>query len=174
MKFKVLKGSELFRLLSEVHKKMEEATAAAKAVSKEVKADAFCQSDRGVAGGISAFVFNNYKSPGDNWKSLDRHTSKMSRFHFPKRNKRNKELLATIDSLPIVKATELSRIFKYKSQSFSTDQAGLVFSTSPGIEWHISKGYILVTIHENAKYKPIEGLTEIMVSEYQKLSTKKS
>ena len=52
---------------------------------------------------------------------------------------------------------------------FCSDERGIAHVKSVSIKWH--KDFILMETAEGTEYKPIEGVIEILGSEYDKLSS---
>ena len=68
----------------------------------------------------------------------------------------------------VIEFDELNKAVGFKgSQAVSSDN-GFAWIKTVGMKWH--KDFILMEVHEKAKYKPIEGVEEILVSEYDKMA----
>lgn len=160
MKFKILKSSPLFKQLKDVEEKCREVNRVAGKLAKKHGAKEWVSSGRNLAGGLAGFQFD--KKP-ENWKQV--YKEHFENCYYPKSCKANKELLEEISKLPIVNAEVVNKILGFKFQF-----VGLKVCYQPGIQWN--KNYILVDIHEGAKYKSKKGMKEITYSEYEKLKKK--
>lgn len=158
MKYKVLKTSPLGKQLMELHDRMKDASTQADKLVKELKGKKYCRSRGGVAGGISAIEFDEkpagWKIEGEKWRG----------FYMPKSN--NKEMREKIRALPVIGYGEVNKILSFKQQSYGK-RDGIYFVNCPGILWR--KSYILIEVQEELKYKPVAGMKEITVSEFNKL-----
>jgi hypothetical protein len=99
IKYKVLRGSTLFRQLSELHARMQAVNAKAKKIVKEVGADGFSAGRNCIAGGIRAFHFKDlHKQAG--WHACE---SGSTPWFFPNgSDRRNEDLLQRIKALPSI------------------------------------------------------------------------
>jgi len=169
MKFKVEKGTPLFDKLKDLGERMKAANKEAFSLCTEMGFKQMRPAPHALAGGISSFYSKtkptnfvctvNAKSPND---------------FFPKRRvNANKELLARIDKLPVIDYNELNKLINYdgwNSDKFN-ERGGRYVSMHPGISWH--KDHVLLDVAEYVKYKPVKGMVEITVSEYNKIKDKK-
>jgi len=159
MKFKVKKGTKLFKKLDEIGIKCRNADKAAGKLAEELKCKNWARSSFVLAGGIRAFQF---KEKPENWKTVENTYD----CFYPKICKQNKELLDKISKLPIVKIEELNDIVGFKSQFH-----GNRFYKTVGISW-VNKNFILIDVYEECEYKPKKDMIEITFSEYKKLNKK--
>ncbi len=158
MKYKVSLTSPLGKKLLELKKRMLDVSKQADKLAKQLKGKKYCRGMSGVAGGISAIEFDEkpvgWKKVGAKWQSL----------YMPKRNQ--KELWNKINALPIIEHDEVNKILAFKRQSYANKQ-GMYFVNCPGVLWR--KSCILIEVQEELKYKPVAGMKEITVSEFNKL-----
>jgi hypothetical protein len=82
----------------------------------------------------------------------------------PMRNQ--KELWEKINALPLVEYEAINSILKFKKQTYCKGM-GIYHVNCPGVLWR--KGFILIEVQEELKYKPVAGMKEITVSEFVKL-----
>lgn len=158
MKYKVSNNSPLGKKLTELRNRMLEASKQADKLAKEFNAKKYCRNTNGVAGGISAIEFEEkpagWKKVGAKWQNL----------YMPIASK--KELWSKINALPLISHNEVNDILKFKRQSYANKQ-GMYFVNCPGVLWR--KTCILIEVQEELKYKPVAGMKEITVSEFNKL-----
>jgi len=180
MKFKVLKGTDLFNDFINLDKRLKDANKARKALANKIKLPGFkitgtSSSSRYAAGSINAFQVDKYISNKDQlpagWKAMERLSTN---WIFPKSEKSNKELLKSIYDLPTVDRSDVNDIIKfagmYQDNSFSG--SGIRFIN--GYALSIQKDYILIdTDNTGTQYKPLKDMIEILDSEYEKLKPKK-
>ncbi len=166
MKFKVLKGTPLFKQLTAVKKEMVRCNDAAYEIIKEFG----CTQMRGkfgvIAGGISGIIFQNGKKPPEGW----RYTGESFNEYMPKKNvSANKELNKRIKELPIVEYDALNDPLNF---DWHDNDGSRKVSFHPGIKW--KNNYILIDVSKHyPRYKPQEGMIEILESEYNKLAEEK-
>jgi len=156
MKFKVLKGSDLYKKLDAVRKRIAECNNAALDLVNKLGYKKLRGKTSVLAGGISSIEILGGKPEGwrDNYWGVRNE-------YFPKKNKANKELLASIDALPIVEYDELNNILNFNWHASETRH----ISFHPGIYWR--KKEILISVSENYNnYKPVKGMIEILESEF--------
>ena len=166
MKFKVEKGTELFDKLVSVKDKMDKAQTAAEKLGKELGGEAvYSRRYINVAGGIDAIRFAYTTEPDKElWMKPDRHNS--PRLFYPrsskKANKQNQPIHDKIRALPVVTEDEYNDIigFKYHWVGLRNYRTYNLF---------IYDTYAIIETGEGADYKPIEGMVEILESEYYKL-----
>lgn len=167
MKFKILKGTELFKHFATLRKEMNDALAASNALAESIGAtDAAIIPGYYIAGGADAFYFPNdnppanFKVKGKSWQNL----------YFPKVHKDNKELLDKIDGLPRVRTSQLTDLLNFGTLEMTAHQGGLSIMQCPAVVW--TNTYILVDFGESTKYKPLPDMIEITGSEYNQLKEK--
>lgn len=164
MKYVVFKGSSLFDSLIGLQKRIKSVNKAAFDLAATVRCTKIARGYNSIAGGISAFSYDS-KPPlfvlaGKSWE----------RRYYPRKCKDNKALLEKIHALPRVEYSELNELIGFKSQSYGKGR-GITFCNCPGI--HFFRNYVLVEVDEEAKYKPVIGMKEITVSEFNQLKKKK-
>lgn len=154
MKYKILKGTETFKQLWVLRKKMSEVDKASHKILKRFGADQYRSAFDVIAGGLSCLML---KECPKGWKSVNGG-------YFPKRNvKANAELLAEIDALPVIKKNDLNSLVGFEPQFI-----GNKYSYCVGMIWR--KKYCLMEMNEGAKFKPNADMKEITVSEFNKLA----
>ena len=162
MKYKVLKGTELYTALKAIQKKCWDAVDAAKKLGESLGAKDVATRGNDRAGGIDAFQFS--ESPNKIlWMQPDRHNNKD--FYYPRYGKKYKEndsLHEQIKALPIVSFKEYNSVIGLNAQF-----VGLTHYRSFGL--HIYEEYALIEVGEKCKYKPLSDMTEITVSQFNKL-----
>lgn len=95
-----------------------------------------------------------WRSVGASWQKL----------YWPKADNKNKALRDELNALPKISNDVLNKALNF---SFCTGP-NLEIYRRPGVAWHMGKKYILVDT-DNAPYEPVEGMQEILDSEYKKL-----
>lgn len=164
MRFKIKKGTELFKTLDALGNKVVAVEKEAGKLTKKLGFKQYMRKRFVLAGGIIAF--HSTEKPANYayaFGSSDREAI------FPKKIKANKEILELIESLPVVNYSELNRPLKY--DGFKTTQftatGGKHISMRPGVVW--KKNVILIDVPEYIKYKPVKDMIEITFSEFEKL-----
>ena len=171
MKYKVLPGTALFDTLMAVQKKMIKANKAADKIAKEVGAEGCANASNKIAGGILGFKFKiggqkNSDKPG--WKKLE---SGYTLWWFPlEKEKSNKDLLQRIYELPTIDISELNTPLNFHGGAVS-HEGGIAWVKTPSVLFPDKKqAVILIGIHPGLKeYKPVDGMIDILESEYNKL-----
>jgi hypothetical protein len=162
MKYKISKGTELFKTLTDLRKKMDKVQKQAKELAIEFGGTTAATNGRHLAGGIDAVEFkekpDGWRSVGNSWQNL----------YYPKADKKNKEIHEKIQALPVLEFKELNDAVGFTgNQSVCTDN-GFSFIKTVGMQWH--KDFILMEVAEKTKYTPIKSVEEILGSEFDKLS----
>jgi hypothetical protein len=165
MKYKILPGTPLFDSIQELKRFGIEAD---KSAEKWI-IDFFGEFKKYVMpygntwGGISAVVLDQkpegWRIHGDKWNSC----------FAPKAV--NKKIWAEWAALPCVKDSEIKTLLNYGTYSGvkSGGGMGIIWSTMPGLV--IANDYVLVEASEIAKaYTPVDGMVEILGSEFLELS----
>lgn len=161
MYYKILPESALFKKMWEV---FERGKAADKAAKKWIKNQfgefkSYAPKRNAVWGGIDAIQF---ESKPEGWKQVGK---KYQQLYYP--TVRLKKLINELEDLPAVQNKEIKDLLNYGNYSGAAG-GGLVWNSMPGII--ISKDYILIAASEVADdYKPVDGMTEILFSEYHQL-----
>lgn len=159
MKYKVLKTSPLGRKLMELQGEMNEVGSIADKLVKELGGKKYCRNRHALYGGISAIEFNEKPSGwitiGKKWQGL----------YMP--NAKQKAIWEKINSLPLIKHESLNSILKFNKQSYCS-HGRMYYVNCPGVLFR--KLCILIEVNEELKYKPVPGMKEITVSEFNKLS----
>ncbi len=165
MKFKVLKESPLYGKLVAIKKRCEDVLDASEALAISVGAKHAYTNGRDKAGGVAGFYFE-YGVEVDKllWMQPDRHNN--SRLFYPRSGKKyqiNEPLHEKIKALPVVTYEEFNSVIGYESQ-----WDGFTNYKSYGMAMH--DDFALVQV--GGKYTPIEGMIEILESEFDELSEK--
>lgn len=170
MKFKILKGTDLYAKLKQLQEKATVCSQAAQNLAKEIGATHAYTNNRNRAGGVQAFRFEYGKEPEKTlWLQPDRHNNKQ--LFYPRTGKAkllraNDELHQRIENLPLLTHDEYNNTIGFKVQCTSK----LEWVSSYGLQ--INDDYALIEIHEGCKFEPLPDMIEITVSEYNKLKQK--
>ena len=160
MKYKILKGTELFDKLTELNNRMNEVKKAATELAKSLGGGDVATTGHYLAGGIDAIEFEEqpegWKRVGKSWQGL----------YYPKSNK--KAILKQIGELPVVRFNELNDIIGFR-QGAIVSHGGIGWATSVSMKWH--KDFILMLVPNGIEYTPVKDTIEILGSEYEQLST---
>lgn len=163
MKYKVLKGTDLFKKLDALRQRMTDCNNAAFDLVKEIGYKKMRGKNMVLAGGISTIEIPGGQPNGwrkNHWGLKDE--------YYPKKNKANKELLARIEALPVVEYEELNEILKFDSHDSDSNK----MSFHPGV--YFEKKEILIDISRHyRRYKPVKGMIEILESEFLRKTTEK-
>lgn len=158
MKYKIVKGSELFNQLTALHKQVLEIRKATDEIINEFGVTEWVGTDRGsLAGGITAFKMD--KMP-EGWKRV--YQQRYYNAYFPKSIPANKALLARISALPTIDKSSLNEIVGYQPQWI-----GFTHHRAVGVKW--GNDFHLIQVAEETEYTPMEGMEEITVSEFNRL-----
>lgn len=162
MKFKVLKGTELFKQLDNLKKEMNRCNKLAFDFVESLGYKSMRGKFNTLAGGLSSIIIEA-GHPKDWRKCEGKHE------YFPMKRKSNKELLDKINSLPIIVDDDLNKILNFQPWGKRKNERHLNFH--PAVQW--SDAVILVDVSSNyVSYKPFADMIEILDSEYLKLQTK--
>lgn len=163
MRFIVDKNSEAYRQLQDLRAKCQAANSLAVEIVKELGATEYTHAIGALAGGISGIIFDN---PPDGWKKPD--PKKHPKLYFPKKLKKNEELLERIYNLPRVEDQEFKDIIHFKA-----------LFARPGYEYVgddiliiAKEEWVLDRVHFESKWELPDFLTEITVSQYLELKEK--
>lgn len=167
MKFKVKRSSALGKKFTALQVEIDAATNAAKALANELGFSKWREGRRCVAGGISAF---HAERKPEGWGYA--FTRKYPRDFFPKRSlKANKQIVDRIDALPVVEYEDLNKLIRY--DGFKTNELAHNGDGSSKISFMpqviFKENFVLVSVPEYVKYKPVKDMIEITVTEYRKL-----
>ena len=161
MNYKIEKGTELFKTLTNFKIKINSVDKKAMDLAIELGGISSASNGRYLAGGFDAVEFKNkpdgWRSVGNSWQNL----------YYPKADKKNKEIHNKISELPKIKWEELNELVGFKSQFCSTER-GIANVKSIATSWH--KDFILLETAEGAEYNPPKDVIEILGSEFEKLS----
>ena len=153
MFFKVEKGVALWDNLEALMNKIISVRDQAKELVNELGFTEYGSAHFVVAGGIS-FVYSPDRKP-DGYRSIGK---SWQQFYFPKAV--NKDICKKIADLPVIKYNEYNDVINFKDQF-----VGLTHIMSYGLK---KVGDIfLIDVSDQAKYTPVEGMVEILSSEYK-------
>lgn len=154
MKYIIKPGSKLYNKLERLKFKMKKANDAQyKFLSKFGREGGFYVPLHTIAGGVEAICFEENPDP-KLWK-------KFRNGYSPKKSA--KKLLEEFNSLPVVKNEELNNIINFKRASFERQ---VIFRP----EFCMKDDYFLISINSEINYTPVEGMEEILDSEYKELA----
>jgi len=167
MKYKVVKGTKLFDELWSIQKQMQSCHDEVKKIADTIpEADGFSKRSHCLAGGIAAFHFKEYSMGApDGWRKMEKG---FTPWFMPKSSdKRNKELLSRISKLPVIDYEAINDLLGFNFHITGEMQIWY----APIVEWR--KKYVLIEMPSDRKYKPKDGMIEILDSEFIKLSKAK-
>jgi hypothetical protein len=156
MKFKVMKGTELFNEFEEFFRKRNEYNKLAFSIATELGFEKIAFNRNCVAGGIGAFYHEGKK---EGYKTIGKPKDNCV---FP--NKNNTEVKALIDALPTIKVEEYNNIIGYKP-----NYNGEFISTRFASELSKCGNYYLLDIKNGSEFEMKEDMIEILESEYLNL-----
>jgi hypothetical protein len=160
MKYKILKGTELFNQLTDLNKRMKKVKKTATDLAASFGGGKVATTGNHLAGGIDAIEFkekpDGWRSVGNSWQGL----------YYPKAV--NKAILKQIADLPVVKIDELNDIVGFRGRQTKCSGGGIAWIKSVGMQWH--KDFILMETAEGTEYTPLPDVIEILGSEYDELS----
>lgn len=173
MKFKVLKGTELFDKFQALQTKMKLCNKASFNLIEELGFKEAYGKSFVLSGGFYGLIpiDGKTKPDGYSWAFNDRQGNAV----MPSKNlKKNKEILDKIKNLPVVEYSELNKLVTYKDEMSKRPSGkgnGTSINFCPEVHW--KEKFILIDIPDySGKYKPPKDMIEILESEYQKLSKK--
>ncbi len=167
MKYKILKGTDLYNLLAAIQKKANDCHKASRKLAKSIGAIGTATTGTHKrAGGVDAFEFAYDKHPDKAlWMQPDRHNNK--NLFYPrsgKKYKANDDLHAKIKALPSITYEEYNGVIGFEP-SWGND---LTRYKSYGLSIH--EDFALVEVGEGSGYKPNSpDMREITVSEFNSL-----
>ena len=169
MKFKVEKGTTLFTQLMNLWNRIQASKKEADELVAKIGAQGFANDDQNyLAGKIAAFYFESKKRPNENWKALEKGETA---WFYPKFSaKQSPEItdlqlqMAAITAIP---TSALNELLNTKIGSFA-NESGIGWFSRPWVAWY--NDYILIKTPDGYKYEPVNGMTEIVDSQFQKLS----
>ena len=152
MYFKVEKGVPLWEELEKIMNQIIHVRAEAYKLVEELGFTTYAPAHNVVAGGISALHCNfkpeGFREVGERWRNL----------YFPKA--KNKVASEKIANLPVVQYDEYNSVI-----GFTEHFVGLTHIMCYGLKK--SGDVFLIKMHEKAEYTPIDGMIEILPSEYK-------
>jgi hypothetical protein len=172
MKFKVTKESDLYKKLMALHDRLISVRDEANKCAKDLGFTEYYHKSMVLGGGFYGLVpvDGKTKTDGYSWAFSDREGNAV----MPSKLTKNKEILERIKNLPVVHYEELNELVDYKeelSHRPSGKGHGTAMNFCPATSW--GKGYVLIDIPVyNGKYKPVDGMIEILESEYNTLHEK--
>lgn len=164
MKYQILPRSPLFAPLQELRAKMAEAHAVVQRVAEELGARGYIVGQGFLVGRPWYFDFDGVE-PAGVWRWVPHR--RQQGYWAPRRCRANKVLIDRLADLPTVSLEELNRIVGIRGFQYFDDGDGIGMFQGPDMAW--GKYYILMSIPEDVKYKPKEGIQLITVAEYRHL-----
>ena len=155
MKYKVKTESELHGKFSSLMDRMTAYRKEALDLAESLGFDALGGKQSCAAGGVSCFQYEGPKPP-EGYKRVGKDYQKLC---FPKAN--NKEVLQKISELPLVMNEEYNGLINFEA-SF----AGNVYIRRFGL---MERDGIYLIDTAEAEYTPVDGMEEILESEYKRL-----
>ena len=154
MYYKLEKGSEVAKNMQILWENMKKCNVAASNYLETLGFELHASKLGCVAGGIGA-IKSDVKPEG--YRRIGRKDQGMI---YPRAN--NKVLIKAFDELPIITDDEFNEVIGFKSQ-FSDIHHHRRYGL-----YHRKEGF-LVHINDKCQYEPIEGMIEILASEFKKL-----
>lgn len=163
MRFKVLKGTQLFDELVALSNELSRCRKEALKIMKEVGGTYIRGCNMVVGGGISAIAL---PEKPDGWRNA---YTDMKGEYMPRNDRASGKALADkIKVLPVVEYEVFKKLIKYDYHDHDTNR----ISFCPAVTWRPT--YILIAISEQyPRYKPVKDMIEITTSEYNKLAEEK-
>ena len=159
MKYKVKQESELHGKFNSLMDRMIACRKEALDLAERLGFDALSGKHSCAAGGVSCFQYEGPKPP-EGYKRVGKDYQKLC---FPKAN--NKEVLQKISELPLVTNEEYNGLINFEA-SFTGD----MYIRRYGLMER--NGIYLIDTGE-AEYTPVDGMEEILESEYKRLKEAK-
>jgi hypothetical protein len=154
MKYIIKQGSDLFNKLKELQAKMKEVIEAQqKFLSQFGEKIEYYPRWHCIAGGVDGICFNKNPDP-KLWKKFDRDG------YTPKKSA--KKLYEEMNSLPVVTNNEFNDLIGFKKAFL-----GKRVLFRPAVKFE--DDYVLVSVDTEVNYTPVEGMEEILDSEYKEL-----
>lgn len=163
MYFKVEKGSPLYDNLIDLMKKAKYVQEEARKLVFELGYLQYRQRSWVLWGGISSILIPKDKPVPKDWSKAD--DGYMPR----KYRKSTRDLAEKIKQLPVVEHDELNDLLGYDSNSSKTPYRT---SFHPAFKYIKDKELFLISVADYMIYTPVDGMTEILSSEYNALSGK--
>lgn len=171
MKFAIKKGSSTYDKMEEILQRMQKCNKQALELAEQIYLEVVGEKpdepgvsivrSRSAAGGIRAIEFKekpkgwvNAETP--NYRDLFKPSAK------------NKAMWERINALEEVSRKEVAKIVGYESPQTYTRNGQMIWSECCGIEFLLEQGVILVECDDEARITPVEGMEEILSSEYQR------
>jgi hypothetical protein len=154
MYFKIEPGNATYEKVKQTLAKCILYNQKAKSLAKELGFEKFGISKHHRAGGISCFESNTkpegFVTVGKKWQNL----------FYPK--SKNKEVIEKIKELPVMSFEEFGDAIGFKPQF-----KGLNYHRAYGLKQ--VDDFFLIEIDDNCDYTPVDGMIEILASEYKSL-----
>ncbi len=159
MKFKVDKGSAPYQALAEYFVAKKAADEKARALAVELGATGYASTRHT---GIAAFAFES-RTPLENWKYADpKHNRKL---HLPRAKPVNKPIFDKMKAIEFPSSSELDKALGWKGVQIIRmrwiDSLGHIFRPDAD--------FALIDADPECQYEPLPDMTEITVSEYNRL-----
>lgn len=164
MKYKILKGTNLFTVLTDINKRMIAVKKQAKDLAIEFGGIKVATAGRHLAGGIDGIEFKEkpvgWRSVGNSWQNL----------YYPKMDKSMKVVRDKIDALPTIDFDEINKAVGFSANQVTANSNSLSWVKGVVMAWH--KDFVLMETVEGTTYKPVPDVIEILGSEYDVLKKK--
>lgn len=172
MYYKLNKSHPLFEVFVDIKKQIDHSKSIVDELVKEVGADGYASGNsENLMGDIKAFHFESYEKPGDHWTSADRKI--VTPWYEPRSakpfKKQNQWIFDRMKAIPRVSKKLVQEPLQCGFTAYSSGNCLCVFNI-PGINW--LDECVLFEFPTDLKYTPVDGLVEIMASEFLKLTKK--
>lgn len=158
MKFKIPKGTPLFKAVMAAKKRMDACDDAAEALALELGAEDYYHDSYFLAGGIAGLRF---RSKPEGWKQVGTNYN----VFLPKAAM--KELCQRIKDLPKMHVEEMASVLEYTMYCQLT-HIGFSRHRLPAMTF--LPNHILLSTHDGDPWKGVDGAVEILASEYEALA----
>ena len=158
MRYKILKGTDLYNQLWALYLRMQEATSQIEQFIKECGYQDFGTSSEYLVG-CDAIKIEAGKPEG--WNSVG---EKYGRYYLP--GAKQKEMRDKIAALPRVGNDELNKIVNFRRQ-VTVGDGGINSHKCPG--FGISASYALISVALKCDYTPLPDMIEVLASEFKTL-----
>lgn len=167
MHFKVLKGTTLFDELQSVRTEINRVNNEARTLAKSLGFEELFMRSGVLGGGITGLVPVNGETKPEGWRWAFK--DRTSNAIIPNtKNIKSRELTARIKALPVVHYSALNNVLKYDDEISKrpNDRGnGTRFNLCPMVYWGDKVHIIEVPVY-SGKYQPVDGMIEILASEY--------
>lgn len=154
----------MFDNLQALYVRIEAAREIIRRLVTEVGAKGHAVNEDYLCGAVVAFHFGE-TPPADlnNWVHQNNHAG----WYSLRRSRKKSALRERIKDLPSIRNDELLNLLQLKGFQFCGEGQSLTLFRRPGINW--GRDVILLSVPDGVKYAPIDGVEEILVSEFNQL-----